>query len=124
MAAEKRICITGQRSTDKFNSILSVLIKEELLKGSVEFIFGDCSGVDFNAKEICNTLSVRYHVFPADWNKYGLSAGPIRNKQMIDSLRKNIDEVWAFHTDLDKSKGTKNTINLATKKGILVRTYK
>lgn len=116
----KRICITGERITRKFYNIILEDISKELLNGdNLEFIFGDCTGVDANAKEVCKLLRLPYTVYAADWKKHGLAAGPIRNKQMIDMLEPT-DEVWAYHTDLNKSKGTKNTVNLATKRNLKI----
>jgi hypothetical protein len=63
-------------------------------------------------------------VYPADWRTHGKAAGPIRNAQMIDVLSESKNnEVWAYHTDLSKSKGTKNTIKLAKKKKLKIITY-
>lgn len=54
-----------------------------------EVISGGCpTGIDKLAKDYfdCETFEgvVNYKEFPADWNKYGKSAGPIRNKQMAE----------------------------------------
>lgn len=56
--------------------------------------------------------------FPAEWEKYGKSAGPIRNRQMLDE---NPDLVIAFHDDIESSKGTKDCIKEAEKRGIEVQ---
>jgi hypothetical protein len=54
---------------------------------------------------------------PADWTKYGKAAGPIRNQEMLDM---DPDLVLAFHSDLDNSKGTKDMVARARKKGVKV----
>ncbi len=54
--------------------------------------------------------------YPAKWNLYGKGAGHIRNKEMIDKGKP--DKVVAFHSDISKSKGTRNMINQAKKLGI------
>lgn len=89
----------------------------------IKCIFGECSGVDTSAAEVCEKLRVSYEIYKADWSKYGLSAGPKRNKQMINLLNKKTDIVLAFHRNISESKGTINTINLAKKKGIEVKLY-
>lgn len=43
---------------------------------------------------------------------------PIRNKQMLDEGKPDL--VLAFHTDIENSKGTKNMIYQAKKRGIKV----
>lgn len=58
----------------------------------------------------CNGLDIEF--FPANWEKYGKSAGFIRNKEMVEEA----DMVFAF----PGGKGTKHTKDLAKKKGIPV----
>jgi hypothetical protein len=113
----KTVCITGERYTRLFyDKILSDISSVE---SDVRFIFGDCSGVDTCAKEICELLSKKYTIFQADWNLHGRAAGPKRNILMIQALTDN-DEVWAYHSNLSQSKGTKHTLKIAKKKGINV----
>jgi len=57
--------------------------------------------------------------FPADWEKYGRAAGPIRNKQMI--MEGKPDLVVAFHNNISKSRGTKNMVTQARRHGIRVQ---
>ncbi len=105
----RKICVTGERDTNKFyNNILEDLAKAVIEFGDVHILVGDCSGVDSNAKKICDLLGIECTVFSADWNQHGRAVGPIRNKQMIDLLSPdNLDYILAYHTDLSKSKGTK-----------------
>lgn len=53
--------------------------------------------------------------FPADWEQHGKSAGHIRNAKMAD----NADALIAFWDG--ESKGTKNMIDNARRKGLAVR---
>lgn len=55
-------------------------------------------------------------VYPALWNKYGKSAGPIRNQQMLDI-------VYAFTYDLENSRGTRDMVLRARKTKIPVILY-
>jgi NADPH-dependent 7-cyano-7-deazaguanine reductase QueF-like protein len=52
---------------------------------------------------------IELKVFPADWNKHGRAAGPIRNAQMGDYADQLV-AVWD-----GKSKGTKNMIDYMNK---------
>lgn len=45
---------------------------------------GMARGVDKDAYDIAKKAGVDIFEFPAEWNKYGKSAGPIRNRQMLD----------------------------------------
>jgi len=90
---------------------------EALLDDAPKFsliLTGDCKGTDRMVRDI---LSKWYcvRVFEADWLHHGLSAGPRRNARIVA----NADYVIAFWDG--KSRGTRNTIELAHKKGIPVR---
>ena len=58
----------------------------------------------------------KYEDYPADWDRFGRAAGPIRNKQMLDEGKPTL--VIAVHEDISKSKGTKNMVEQAEKRGI------
>lgn len=55
-------------------------------------------------------------VFPAEWNRLGRTAGPVRNTQMLKEGKP--DCALAFHPNLALSKGTKNMVNQLIKAGI------
>jgi hypothetical protein len=59
--------------------------------------------------------------FPADWEQYGRAAGPIRNQQMLEAKP---DRVFAFHEDLEHSKGTGDMVRRARKAGVPVEVIK
>jgi hypothetical protein len=58
--------------------------------------------------------------YPADWNAYGPGAGPIRNKQMLDS---GIDYVVGFHDDIESSRGTRNMLRQCARASIPGRLF-
>ena len=58
--------------------------------------------------------------YPADWDTYNRAAGPIRNKQMLDS---GVDYVVGFHDDIVNSKGTKDMLKQCAKAGIPGRLF-
>lgn len=72
-------------------------------------IEGEARGVDTFAKEYAQENEWEIESYPADWEKYGKSAGYIRNEIMV----KAADEVLIFWDG--KSKGTKNDIDLCEK---------
>ena len=57
----------------------------------------------------------------ADWDNFGVYAGPRRNQQMLDT---HPDLVYAFHDNLEESKGTKHMVRIAEHAGIPIRVYK
>jgi len=111
-----RVLICGDRNGG-FNEPIAKLILDELLPGDV-IIQGMCRGVDRTARYLGLKYGFRVEDYPADWNKYGKAAGPIRNKQKLDEGKPDI--VYAFHPDLSKSKGAKNMVEQARKRGIKV----
>ena len=65
------------------------------------------------------TFDIEILKFPAEWSKYGLAAGPIRNQKMLDEGKPDL--VIAFHDDLDSSRGTRDMVKRALKQGFAVR---
>jgi hypothetical protein len=59
-------------------------------------VTGQCSqgGYDLQVEKWAKKLGLPYIGYPADWGKYGNSAGPIRNQQMLEEERP--DMVVAF----------------------------
>jgi len=113
-----KILICGSRDWEDRYAILRRI--RELLEehgNDITIISGAARGADRIAASWCKTLGVNLIEVHADWKRYGKAAGPIRNKLMLDM---NPDLVIAFHEDLDNSKGTKNTVDEADKRGIKV----
>jgi hypothetical protein len=79
-------------------------------------IEGEAKGADILAKEWGFENGISVWMYPADWKKYGVAAGPIRNKQMLDEQP---TLVVAFPTGrLSESKGTRNMVEQAQKAGV------
>ena len=100
-----RILICGAREWNDFNKIKQILNKYTI---NDIIIHGDCVGADKIGGYLAKQLKMEVLVYPADWKKYGRSAGPIRNQQMIDEGKP--DYCYAFHSNIEKSKGTKDMI--------------
>lgn len=107
-----RILITGSRNFDNFKLMKYILnfFKEEK---EVTLIHGNCRGADKIAGYIGKSLGFNIEAHPADWNRYGKKAGPIRNTEMVDS---GADLVLAF--PIGNSYGTKDCIRKAEQRGI------
>ena len=76
-----------------------------------EVVCGLAKGADTWGAEWARGLNIPVKEFPADWNKYGRAAGPIRNKQMADYADAAIVFIW------DNSRGSKNMIETMQKLG-------
>ena len=89
---------------------------ERLPPGSV-IIHGGAKGADALADEIGHELGFEVIACPADWAKYGTSAGPRRNQQMVDEQQPPL--VIAF--PLEDSRGTWDMVRRARQAGIEAR---
>ena len=90
----------------------SAVIYRELDKLQIDCIIeGGASGADAIAKKYAYDRRIILQEVQAEWSKYGNSAGPLRNLKMLQYYKPDI--VLAFHSDLSKSKGTKDCVNKA-----------
>lgn len=81
----------------------------------VVLIEGEADGADKLSRIIGEAMGYRVERYPAQWDKFGRAAGPIRNQQMLDMKP---DSFLAFHHDLSKSKGTADMVRRCLKAGL------
>lgn len=79
-------------------------------------VHGAARGADSLAGEWAEDCGLLVEEYPADWNKYGKAAGPIRNQQMLESLTPGEDIVVAF----PGGRGTQDMIDRSRKAGVYV----
>jgi len=90
---------------------------DEFIPAIEVVIEGEAPGADTLAKEWAEEREIIIMPFPANWKKYGRSAGPIRNRQMLDEGKP--DMVVAFPSVyLHDTKGTKDMVKVARKRHI------
>jgi len=82
---------------------------------------GMALGADLLGGSCADELGIPNIGIKANWDFYHKAAGPIRNKWMITFIK--VDEVWAFHSDLSKSKGTADMVRQAKKAAIPVKVF-
>lgn len=78
-------------------------------------VHGNAQGADRIAGQEAEKLGLRVEVHPADWERYGKRAGPIRNEEMAGL---GADLCIAFWDE--RSKGTLHMIRTAGSHGIPV----
>lgn len=83
------------------------------LNEHAEIISGGASGADKMAAKFAKGRGIISTVVLPDWGKHKKAAGFIRNQAMIDLSPNLVIAFWD-----GKSKGTKDTITRAKKKGI------
>ena len=70
-----------------------------------EVVCGLARGADTLGKRWAEENQIPVTEFPAEWDKFGKSAGPRRNKQMADHADALIVFIW------DNSRGSQNMLN-------------
>lgn len=102
--------IAGSRGITEFKTV------EQAIKNSrfkiTEVVSGTAIGVDQLGELWASENDIKIKRFPANWEKYGRSAGFIRNAEMANYADALI-AVWD-----GRSKGTKNMINNAKLKNL------
>lgn len=109
----KRVCVCGGRDYTNKARVFRCLDNALAILGDIELIHGDANGADKLAGEWAEIRNQKATPFPAKWKKYGKSAGPIRNREMINN---GFDFLIAFPGD----KGTADMIEATMKKNIPV----
>lgn len=116
-----KLAIVGSRHLTLSTSLLNEyaqtifemwdVLDVSVIRQHLEIVSGGARGIDTCAKDLARAEGYQYTEFPADWNKHGKAAGPIRNKQIVSYS----DVVLAFWDA--ESRGTLSTIRYAKKAG-------
>ena len=106
-----RVLVCGGRDYDDWGRMCEVL---DGVKMSV-LIEGCAAGADTLANRYAREHGIHIEHHPADWNKYGKAAGPIRNRQML--VEGKPDLVIAF----PGGRGTANMVEQARNAGVPVQ---
>lgn len=109
-----RVLVCGGRDYNNAGVVWHSLTDLAERHGPLFIIQGGATGADTLAKEWAQITSSENIEFPAEWEKHGKAAGPIRNKRMI--VEGKPDLVVAF----PGGKGTANMVKLAEEAGIKV----
>jgi len=118
------LIVTGSRDWTDGATIEKVVIKLLNEFGTdIHVVHGAARGVDKHFAWFAKKHGVapeNIHDYPADWKRYHLAAGPIRNREMLDAFP-NAELVVAF--PLLTSIGTYDMINEAKSRGYKIRIY-
>ena len=113
-----KVIIAGGRDFDKGFELVKAVDNFRDENNITEVVCGMAKGADMMGLSYAKYNEIPVKRFPANWNKYGKSAGYIRNKEMAEYA----DALIAFWDG--KSPGTKMMIELATQKGLIVNVVK
>lgn len=109
-----KIAIVGSRDYPNMEKVIEYV--KGLDKDTV-VVSGGARGVDTTAVLAAKNFGLKFEEYPADWGKYGLRAGYIRNTTIVEESDKVV-AFWDGH-----SKGTKDTIDKAKEVGKLVAVF-
>lgn len=108
-----RVLVCGSRHLNDYELVKSKLLElhcttKENGKHKIDCIIsGHARGADSLGERFAKEYNIPLEIYPADWDKYGKAAGPIRNAQMLKEGRPGL--VVAFVAP--NSRGTQNMIN-------------
>lgn len=118
--------VCGARDWDNVDYIYDTMSEMFLPKRDI-LIHGGAPGADSIAEMVAFAIGMserQVYRVPAEWEKYGRPAGPIRNGAMLKLLleltqgNRNKCEVVAYHPFLDNSKGTRDMVGQAKRKKV------
>jgi len=112
-----KVIIAGGRAFEDYHKLCWVC--DDFLKNdsNIEIVSGAYKGADLLGEWYAAERNYSIKQFPADWRRYGKSAGYKRNAEMASYA----DILIAFWDS--ESKGTKHMIDLASHEGLIVRIY-
>jgi hypothetical protein len=114
----QRLLVFGDRNWDNYPAV-----KREIKRRMPDVVIeGEAAGADSMGRLAAEELGIKVLAFPAQWAKFGRAAGPIRNRQQLDEGKPT--EAIGFHRNIAKSKGSKNMMEQAMKRGIPTTIYK
>jgi hypothetical protein len=109
-----RYLICGGRDFDDVSLMYRTLSALILHPRQAVIIHGAARGADRMAGRWAFRAGAMVEPYPAEWSKYDLAAGPIRNRQMLDEGKPDV--VIAF----PGGTGTANMVKQARARGVLV----
>jgi hypothetical protein len=111
-----KVIIAGSRGFNNYNLLRQTMDKLLLNKQEdIVIVSGTARGADQLGERYAKEKGYLISSHPANWDRFGKSAGYIRNEEMA----KESNALVAFWDN--KSKGTEHMINLAKKNGLQVR---
>lgn len=112
-----RALFAGSRTWTYRAPILQTI---ESLDPETVIVHGAClDGADYIADRLAARRGFKIERFPAQWKKYGRSAGPMRNGEMVATLDPETDRAFIFWDG--KSRGTKDILTRLEAAGIPTR---
>lgn len=77
-----KVVIAGSRDINDCNIVEKVINLSGIKEYITEIVSGHAKGIDSLGEEYAKKYNIPIKIFEANWNKFGKSAGPIRNEEM------------------------------------------
>lgn len=110
-----KVIIAGGRDFDDFPRMIKTCDKILANQESVEIVSGTANGADKLGESYAKARGHPIKRFPADWERFGRSAGHRRNAEMAD-----YGDALILYWD-GKSKGSGGMLEIAKKRGLKIR---
>jgi hypothetical protein len=113
-----KVIIAGSRGFSNYKLLrekCNEYLREKRKDYNIIIISGGARGADFFGEKYAQDEGFPLEIYPANWNKFGKSAGFRRNEQMAEVA----DALIAFWDG--KSHGTKHMIEIMENKKLLVK---
>ena len=110
----ERVLVCGGRNFSRRKILFNIL---DVVKPQ-SIIHGNAKGADKLGGQYALECGISCDVFPADWNRYGRGAGPLRNQQMLD------EGFPTMVVAVDGGDGTKDMVRRARKAGIPITQWR
>jgi hypothetical protein len=113
-----KVIVAGSRGFNDYRILkenCNNFLREKKKTDNVIIVSGHARGADLLGEKYANDENFDLEVYPANWKKFGTSAGFRRNEQMAEVA----DALIAFWDG--KSHGTKHMIEIAKNNGLNVR---
>ena len=110
-----KVIIAGSRGITDYNTVLNAIDKSGFM--ITEVVSGTAKGVDQLGERWARENRIQIKRFPAQWDRYGKSAGYRRNEEMAHYADALI-AIWD-----GQSRGTSHMIDFARSQGLKVFVY-
>ena len=107
-----KILVVGSRNFNNYELLKNTIDATAEVYDDIEIVSGGAKGADSLAEQYAKEKGYALKIFPADWNKYGKSAGYRRNAEMHKYISEFKDRLCVAFWD-GQSKGTQHNFELA-----------